>query len=211
MWPPAARSARAWPAPGPARRPGSGAMSRPSRIARLPPGVREELQGWLRDPGITQTEATERANELLAALDLPPVSRHSVNRYDLRMRQAGRKLRQSREVAEAWIGKLGAAPSGQIGHLINELLRTLAFELSLSLQGEELDAESRPALLEQLRSLSLSTARLERAASENVKREGEIRRRAAEDLVAAVEREGGEGHRVSAERLREIVRDAYGV
>lgn len=186
-------------------------MSRPSRIARLPPAVREELQAWLRDPGITQTEATARANELLEALDLPPVSRHSVNRYDLRMRQAGRKLRQSREVAEAWIGKLGAAPQGQTGHLVNEILRTLAFDLALALQDEELTPERRPAVLEQMRSLCLSTVRLERAASENVKREGEIRRRAAEDLVAAVEREGGAGHRVSAERLREIVRDAYGV
>lgn len=186
-------------------------MSRPSRIAMLPPGVREELQAWLRDPGITQTEATARANDLLEAMGLPPVSRHSVNRYDRRMREAGRKLRQSREVAEAWIGKLGAAPQGQLGHLVNEILRTLSFELALTLQDEDLTAESRPAVLEQLRSLSLSTARLERAASENVKREGEIRRRAAEELVAAVEREGGAGHRVSADRLREIVREAYGV
>lgn len=187
-------------------------MSRPSRVARLPEEVREALQAWLRDPGITQTEATERANELLAALDLPPLSRHSVARYDLRMRQAGRKLRESREVAEAWIGKLGAAPQGQIGHLVNEILRTLAFDLSLTLQDQAVTAENRPAVIDQLRNLSLAVVRLERAASENVKREAEIRRRAAEELVAAVEREeGGPDSRVSAERLREIVREAYGV
>ena len=197
--------------PAPARGLNPGPMSRPSRVARLPAEVREELHAWLRDPGITQTEATERANELLAALDLPPLSRHSVGRYDLRMRQAGKKLRESREVAEAWIGKLGAAPQGQIGHLVNEILRTLAFDLSLTLQDEAVNAENRPAVIDQLRNLSLAVVRLERAASENVKREAEIRRRAAEELVAAVEREDGPDSRVSAERLREIVREAYGV
>ncbi len=165
-------------------------MSRPSTIDILPQAVRDQLHAWLRDPGITQIEATDRANALLDALGVEQrLSRQAVNRYDLRMREAGEKLRQSRQVAEMWIGKLGAAPSGQTGHLINELLRTLAFDLTLKLQEGALDEENLPAIIDMLKKLSLSVVRLERAASENVKREAEIEKRAREQaLQAAAER-----------------------
>jgi len=187
-------------------------MSRPSTIDILPQAVRDQLHAWLRDPGITQIEATDRANALLEALGVEQrLSRQAVNRYDLRMREAGERLRQSRQVAEMWIGKLGAAPSGQTGHLINELLRTLAFDLTLKLQEGELNEESLPAIIDMLKQLSLSVVRLERAASENVKREAEIKRQAAEELAAAVEGETKAGGAITPERLREIVRETYGV
>ena len=187
-------------------------MGGPSSIARLPDDVREALQAWLRDPGITQAEATGRANALLRDLGLPErVSKSAVNRYDMRMRAAGERLQQAREVAEAWVGRLGAVPQGQLGHLVNEVLRTLAFDISLKLGDQALTPDTLPAVISQLRGLSLSAARLERAASENVKREQEIRRQAAEELAATVEKESRSGGRVTAERLREIVREAYGV
>ncbi|MDT8428504.1 MAG: DUF3486 family protein [Pseudomonadales bacterium] len=161
-------------------------MSRPSTIDQLPAQAREALHTWLRDPGITQTEATERLNALLADVGADqPISRHAVNRYDLKMRDVGQRLQQSRAVAEVWIAKLGAAPQGKLGHLVNEMLRTLAFDLTLKLQEGELTAESLPAVIDQLKHLSLSVARLERAASENVKREQEIRRQAAQEAVDA--------------------------
>lgn len=165
-------------------------MSRPSTIDILPQAVRDQLHAWLRDPGITQIEATDRANALLEALGVEQrLSRQAINRYDLRMREVGEKLRQSRQVAEMWIGKLGAAPSGQTGHLINELLRTMAFDLTLKLQEGELTEESLPGIIDMLKQLSLSVVRLERAASENVKREAEIEKRAREQaLQAAAER-----------------------
>ena len=187
-------------------------MSRPSSIDRLPGEVREALNGWLRDPGITQTEATERLNALLEELGVEnQVSRHAVNRYDLRMREVGQRLRESRQVAEAWVGRLGAAPQGKLGHLINEMLRTLAFDLTLKMQEGELTEESMPAVIEQLKQLSLSVVRLERAASENVQREAEIRRQAALDLAKKVEGETQEGAGITPERLHQIVRESYGV
>ena len=187
-------------------------MSGPSTIARLPEDVREKLHEWLRDPGITQREATDRANEVLALVGEPPISKSAVNRYDLRMREAGRKLQESRQVADAMVGKLGAAPQGQLGNLVNELLRTVIFELTLKIGDREITEETMPELTKLLRSLSLSAARLERAASENVKREKEIRKQAAEEITAAAEREarkGGIGV-VTPERLREIAREVYG-
>ena len=35
-------------------------------IKTLPPALLEQLQGWLRDPAITQLEATERLNAVKA-------------------------------------------------------------------------------------------------------------------------------------------------
>ena len=160
-------------------------MSRPSTIDQLPAQAREALHAWLRDPAITQTEATERTNALLAELgiDHKPISRQAVNRYDLRMRSIGERLQQSRQVAEVWISRLGAQPQGQLGNLINEMLRSLTFDLSLKLAEGDLTEESLPEIIEQLRNLSLSALRLERAATENVQREREIRRQAAEDAA----------------------------
>ena len=97
-------------------------MSQPSSIDRLPSEVREALQGWLRDPAITQTEATERTNALLDELAAQQpegkraerVSRQAVHRYDKRMRRACERVLQSRQALEVWTEKLGSAPAGPV-------------------------------------------------------------------------------------------------
>lgn len=193
-------------------------MARPSTIDQLPERVREALNGWLRDPGITQTEATERANAFIDAFNqarpddepVPHVNRHAVNRYDLRMREVGEKLQQSRQIAEMWIAKLGAQPQGQIGNLVNEMLRTMAFELTLKLQQGELNEETMPAVIDQLKQLSLSVVRLERAASENVKREQEIRKAFAEEAANETESVAKEAG-LSAEAVQSIKDKILGI
>lgn len=167
-----------------------------SSIERLPPDILERLQALLRDPRCSQLEATARINAILEEQGHPErVSKSAINRYDLKMRKIGERLAQSRAVAEMWIGKLGAAPQGQLGHLINEILRTLAFDMSMQLQDDAvaaIDPEARAGVITMLKELSLSVMRLERAASENVKREEEIRKqeraRAAEEAARAAER-----------------------
>ena len=171
-------------------------MPRPSSIELLPAEVREALHGWLRDPAITKTEATERLHALLDEIGHPELkpSRHAVNRYDLKMRKVGERLRQSRQVAEMWIAKLGAAPQGQVGHLVNEILRTLAFDLSITMQRGDIDPEEAPAVAKMLRDMAVAMEKLEKAASENVKRTEEIRRQereAAAEKAAKVARKGG--------------------
>jgi hypothetical protein len=102
-----------------------------------------------------------------------------------------------------WIGKLGAAPQGQVGHLVNEMLRTLAFDLSLKLQDTELSEESLPGVIDQVKALALAVQRLEASSTMNVKRETEIRKQALEDAAKAVgetAREAG----ISAETIATI-------
>lgn len=163
-------------------------MSRPSTIDTLPSDVRERLHAWLRDPGITQTEATARTNALLAELDMPErVSRSGVNRYSQRMEEVGKRLRESRQVAEMWIAKLGAQPQGQVGHLVNEIVRTMAFEVSMTIQEGEINADSLPGVTKVMKDLALTMQRLEKAASDNVKRDDEIRRQERERVADEVD------------------------
>ena len=69
-------------------------------IDRLPADILEQLQELLRDPRVTQLEATARINEILEDEGHEErVSKSAVNRYDMEMRKVGEKLRQSREVA----------------------------------------------------------------------------------------------------------------
>lgn len=172
----------------------------PSSVDLLPAPVRRLLQEMLDNPRITQLQAVEKINQVLAELRaagdpeaLDPtcpeqVSKSAVNRYDLQMRDVGERLRQSREVADRWINKLGAAPQGQVGNLINEILRTLSFDVTLFMQGNSLDEESAPAVVGMLKDLALTTMRLEKAANLNVEREREIRKQAMEAAASAAEK-----------------------
>lgn len=197
-------------------------MGRQSAIDRLPPEIRDALNAWLRDPAITQAEAVERTADLVAELNerlpeedqLSAPSKSSVNRYSQRMERVGERLRQSREVAQMWIDKLGAKPQGQLGNLVTEMLRSLAFELAMKLSEAELDEESLPGVIEMCRELSLTATRLEKATSENVKREAEIRKqereKAAEEAAQTVERSlATQG--MSREGIDAIKRDILGI
>lgn len=170
-------------------------MARVSTIERLPDDIREQLQELLRDPRVTQLDATEKINQILEAEGHDDrLSKSAVNRYAVRMNEVGERLRQSREVAQMWIGKLGAQPQGEMGNLINEMIRSLSFDVSLMLSEGELTADSLPGMIEMLKDLSLTTARLEKASSENVKREELIRQqeraRAAEEAADKAESAG---------------------
>ncbi len=171
---------------------------RQSSIDRLPEDIRTKLQELLRDPRVTQLEAVRQINEILEQDGLAKLSKSAVNRYSLRMDKVGEKLRQSREVAKMWIGKLGAEPQGEVGKLLNEMVRTLAFETTMQMtEGGE------PVEPKMLKDMSIAIERLEKAASENVKREEEIRKQAQKEAMEAIE-ETGKDKVLTAERIQEI-------
>ena len=185
-------------------------MGRPGSIRRLPPDLRERLDGWLRDQSLTQQEARERLNEYLSGRDLSPVSRSAVNRYALSMEKVGEKMRQSREMADVWIARLGSQPSGKVGQLIIDMLKTMVYEINLKLQDVELDAESMPGVTRQLRELSLTAQRLEQASYRNERRESEVRERARREAAEAAGESASELG-LSAETVGLIKRKILGV
>ncbi|MEZ5571189.1 MAG: DUF3486 family protein [Halioglobus sp.] len=185
-------------------------MGRKSSIDKLPQEVREALNAWLRDAALTQEETTDRTNTLLAEIGVDfRISKSAVNRYSQRMEQIGAKIRQSREVSEMWIANLGSQPQGQLGKLINEMIRTMAFEASAAL------AESGdPVPPKILKDLALAVQRLESAANMNEDRERKVRaeerQRVVEEAATKVEQAGNQGG-MSRESIDTIKREILGI
>lgn len=174
-------------------------MGRASSIEQLPPELLEQLQAWLRDPRVTQLDAVDRVNAVVDQVnaglgeDEQPVARVSksaLNRYAQRMEAYGEKIRQAREISQMWIGRLGAEPAGQMGNMLTEFIRTLSFDLMFKLeeiQEAGLDPDQVPSLVAQLKDMAITAQRLEKASSENVKRDAEIKKQAREEAAAAAE------------------------
>ena len=187
-------------------------MPQASSIDRLPADIKSKLQELLQDPRCTQLKATDEINAILEAEGHPErVTKSSVNRYAQRMEEVGAKLRQSREVAQMYIAHVGAAPQGQTGLLINEMLRSMAFELSLKLQDTDLEnPENMSATIDQVKALALAVQRLEQSATINVKRESEIRKQALQDAADNVEK-AADTMQLKPETLSYIKQVIYGL
>lgn len=160
-------------------------MAAKSTIKTLPPELLEQLQDWLRDPCITQLEATERLNELLAEIDEAPRSKSAVNRYAVQMNEIGEKIQQSREMADMWIGKFGNAPQGKVGQMLNEMIRNLAFNTTIDLAEQE--APIPPKIIKEL---AWALEKLENSSTINEKRQREIEKailaKAADETEKAI-------------------------
>jgi len=126
------------------------------------------------------------------------VSKSAINRYKLLMDEAGAAVQQQREIASVWIGKLGAAPQGETGKLLNEILRALMMDVTLAVQklsmGGTIAEDKLPASVDMLKSLTYSLEKLEKASSENLKRDAQIRdaaRAEAADVAATEAKRAG--------------------
>lgn len=182
-----------------------------SSIDLLPDEVRDQLNELLRDRRVTQKDAVARINQILDELDHPErLSKSAVNRYAIRMEKIGKRMRESREVADALVGKLGSQPQGQIGNMVNEILRSVSFDLSLNLSDGEIDEENAPAIVSMLKDLALTTMRLEKAANLNVEREKEIRQQAMQEAAAAVEKISKKGG-LTSETVQAIRSEILGI
>lgn len=154
------------------------ASNRKSKVELLPEDIRNTLNVFIRSGNMTQKDILEAVNQMIddAGLgDDAKLSRTGFNRYAKRMEAIGQRLRQSREVAEVWVSKLGDAPTSDVGKLLQEFVRTMAFDTSMKMmeaaEGEEGEVISPKALGQ----LALVVQRIETAAMSSMKREKEIR------------------------------------
>ncbi|WP_040728235.1 DUF3486 family protein [Thiomicrorhabdus sp. Kp2] len=185
-------------------------MGRTSTIEQMPQEILDKLQTLLRDPRISQLEATAKINTVLESLGHEVVSKSAVNRYAQKMERVGQKLRESREVAKMYIDRFGEDQSGEVGKLVNEMIRTMVFDITLKMQGETIDPDMAPELAKMIKNLSLSMQQLENAAAINSKREQEIKRIAAKEAAeAAVQSMTRQG--MSKATVDTIKRDILGI
>ncbi|WP_188239982.1 DUF3486 family protein [Serratia marcescens] len=181
---------------------------RPSKIDLLPENIRDALHQMLRDKRHTQEEIREAINTLIDQHELPDdmqLSRTGLNRYASRMEAIGSKIRASREMAEIWAAKLGSAPTSDVGKLLMEFVKTLAFETTMTLsEGDD------PVAPKALGQLALVAQRIEAAQMVSHKREKEIRQAFAEEAAATAEKIVSQAG-LSADKAADIKRQILGI
>lgn len=158
---------------------------RPSRIDQLgatQPDIKARIDALLRS-GVTQTEILRRLAGPLTEAGEPPLSRAGLNRYATRMEAVGKDLRELNAIADAWTSRLGEAPTGNVGAMTIEVLRSLAFRATLRARDESDEALD----TEQIGELALALQRLERSAQLNLARERELRAAVAQAAAQAVD------------------------
>lgn len=160
-------------------------MSTPSTIDRMPDDIRLQLQMLLQDPRVSILDATAQINAILEEEGHEDrLSKSAVGRASQRWKRINDRIKQTREIGEMFIAKVGAAPQGQTGLAINEILRTMACELSEKLLDADLEnPETMSATIDQVKSLALTVQRLESATTNNVKREDVIRKQEREKAL----------------------------
>lgn len=163
------------------------------RIPQLPPKIKSKLDQMLRD-GFAQAEIIRRLETPLAQIGEKPLSAAGLNRYATKVEGVGVRMRQAREVAEAWAAKFGESESKLSSHII-EMLRVLIFEHTLQ-AAEEQNADggegaaAAPVSQEVIAGLALAAQRIERAAEMGAKRDRELRQELAGVVDAEAKRQG---------------------
>lgn len=181
---------------------------RASKVDFLPDEIRAQLSMMLRNKQHSQKEILNFINGLIEEAGLSDaykLSRTGLNRYASRMEEMGVKIRQSREMAEIWTKQLGKEPESDVGKLLVEIVKTLAWDTSLALgkDGEPVD----PKVLSQL---AYVVGELERAHSVNYKREKEVREDTLKAAAKAVE-QAGKAVGLTMDNVSAMVKAVYGI
>lgn len=164
-------------------------MGRTGKIRRLPPELREQLHAML-DAGHTLDEITAHLKSLGA-----DVSRSGLGRYRQQVDKVAQRLRESRNMADAIMDRMGAdAATGKGGAALIQMLTTLTTDYMVR-RLDEPDAEMEVKELRALSRAIKERAQAARATQDyDVKLREAARREAEEDLKKAVDaaaREGG--------------------
>lgn len=189
------------------------ASNRKSKVELLPEDIRTTLNIFIRSGNMTQKDILEAVNQMIDEAGLPDdakLSRTGFNRYAKRMEDLGQRLRQSREVAEVWVSKLGEAPTSDVGKLLQEFVRTMAFDTSMKMMEQSEGEEGEVISPKALGQLALVVQRIETASMTSMKREKEIRAayaaEAAEKTEAVAKKAG-----LTAETVKMLKAELLGI
>lgn len=184
-------------------------MGRASKIRRLPEALREQLHAML-DAGHTLDEITTHLKALGA-----DVSRSGLGRYKQQVDKVAARLRESRNMAEAIMERMGAeAATGKSGDALIQMLTTLTTDYML----RRLDDPDAELEVDELRALSRAVKERAQAARATQDYMGKLReeareaeeRRMREAVDKAAREAGGPGaEAMSPEAVFERIRAVY--
>lgn len=179
----------------------------PRRIRKLPEEIRRELETLIRD-GVTIDAIVAQLRAMGAE-----VSRSAVGRFKQRFESQLERYREAQEVAGVWVAQLGENPKGDVGRLVAEMLKTVAFR-TLAEMGDSED----PVGAMDIMLLAKAIKDLEGAAKLWAEREIKVRREVAAELKAkaektldAMEDEPTDGPEDRAALLRRVREEVYGI
>lgn len=160
-----------------------------SKIQLLPDDIRSQLAAMLRSGSMSQKDILAEVNKLIVESGLPPeeqISRTGLNRFSKRIAESGSRIARAKEMAEVLTSKLGDAPTSQIGNLMAENMKTMAFETSMALMEASEDGEMID--IKQFNQLALAMQRISQSSILNQKIEKEIRAAFAAEAANAAEK-----------------------
>lgn len=97
--------------------------SRPSSITQLDPAIKEAVDTAIREGRLTIDQIVT-----LIAQHGAEASRSAVGRYVKSASEKMEEYRQAMQVAAVWVDKIGKEPQGDVGRMVLEMLRLLAFK-----------------------------------------------------------------------------------
>ncbi len=171
-------------------------MAKKSSIVELDPRIREAVDTAIREGRATIDEIVALVTGLGGE-----VSRSAVGRYKQRAELQMQKYREAQEVAKVWIGKLQQDPEGDIGRLLAEMLRTVAFQ-SIG----EMDAATPMDMMFLARALK-ELASADKLTAERILKVRQESIREAADKAASVAKAKG----LSADTVAELRKEILGV
>lgn len=180
---------------------------RASKVDLLPPDIKTRLAMMLRDKMFSQAEILEEINDLIRDCGLPEtalLSKTGLNRYASKMEKMGAKIRESREMAELWAKQFGEAPQSDVGKLLMEAVKTIAFDKAMAV-GQEEDVD--PKVINQL---ALIANRIEQAQAISEERERKIRKEMAQLAAETAEKVVVQAG-LSADTVRTIKEQILGI
>jgi hypothetical protein len=182
-------------------------MPRRSSIVRLDPRVREAVDRLVREDRATIDQIVAAIEDLGA-----DVSRSSVGRYVKGAREQLEKYRRAQEVAKVWIARMGEEPDGDVGRLLAEMLRTVAFQTISSLDDASEEGAPSPG---DIFFLAKSIRELAAADKTTADRELKVRdavRKETERKLAGLEKQAGKGKAgLDMATLKRVREEVYGL
>lgn len=173
-------------------------MSRASSIDRLPDALREAVDRAIR-------EGRSTVDELVAMVNSAghQVSRSAMGRHRKVSAERLARYRETQEIARDWMAQMKADPEGDVGQLLAEMLKILAFRTQMEMQedGEAPDPKQLAMLARALKDLGGTDqikARLRRDAEAAA-------RVAAANSAESVARDAGLSEAAIAKIRREVL------
>lgn len=165
-------------------------MGRKSAVGQLPSSVRDRVREKLADGAETLEGVRRTVGEEFPGVKVPGTT--SLHRERKSIERWAQRAAEAKLITQQWVEQLGDNPESDIGKMVQETLRLLAFHASGQLQDEQDAGE--PLDIKALANLSRSYLAIENAARISAERERQLiaegERRVLERLGTAAKNTG---------------------